>query len=161
MAQAKQEKVYMKKIKEIYIITLILIIIGVTTSFGAAGTVNTNGVRMRKAPSIDAEIVTNLHNGNSVEIIEKDGEWYKIKYNKQEGYIHSNYIFTNEKIEDNNAGEAKIEVNVSETPVIDVDNNLMVQEESTYPKTIVTNTQSKLYIMPLLGSTVLTEIETR
>ncbi len=42
-------------------------------------------------------IIGSLKNGNKVKIIGKTGDWYKITYNGQSAYVHSNYIDTNSK----------------------------------------------------------------
>ena len=154
----------MKKIKEIYIITLILIIIGITTSFAASGIVHTNGVRMRKEPSVESEIITNLHNGNKVEIIAKEAEWYKIKYEGQEGYIHSNYVKTEETIEEINP-ETPAEGSISEEPVQEQssdssEENIASEPEVIYPKTITLVANTKIYIMPSVTANIVLEVET-
>ena len=40
----------------------------------------------------EAEIVTSLNTGAKVEIIEKQDEWYKVKYQNYEGYMFAEYI---------------------------------------------------------------------
>ena len=152
----------MKKIKEIYIITLVLIIIGVTTTFATGGTVNTNGVRMRKKPSTEAEIITNLHNGDKVEIIEKDGNWYKIKYDNEEGYIHSDFVNSEGEIKNNNTEESQQEQkkeDVGEENSVDEAEKTHQEEEEVFPKTVVTVIKTKAYIVPSLSASLLIEIE--
>lgn len=138
----------MKKIKEIYIITLVLIIIGVTTTFATAGTVNTNGVRMRKNATVDSEIITNLHNGDQVEILEKLGDWYKIKYKDKEGYMHSDFITSEGKVTDTSASEKE--------STKQEDNK---KSEEVYPKTTKTKVKTKMYIAPSMSVAVVTEIK--
>lgn len=49
-------------------------------------------VNVRKGPSKEHESITTLKEGTAVEILERDGDFYKIKYDgKKVGYIHSDY----------------------------------------------------------------------
>lgn len=147
----------MKRLKEICIITLIMIVLGVTYSFATTGTANTNGIRIRKEPSTDAEILTNIHNGDSVEIIEKTGDWYKVKFEEYEGYAHSDYIKANgtvpnateveEKPEEKLAEETPTEETPEETPT-----------EVTYPVNVKTKAKAKVYIIPSVTSSTIMEI---
>lgn len=38
------------------------------------------------------DIIGKLHDGDNVQIVGKNGDWYKIKYNGSTAYIHSNYV---------------------------------------------------------------------
>ena len=138
----------MKRIKEIYIITVVMLIVGVTSSFAASGKVNTEGTRMRDGDSTDAEIITEFSKDDTVEIIEKIGDWYKIKYNGKEGYTYAIYI---DKIEgtDENSAKPKPAVNEKNTDV----------KKEKYPKKVVTNNKVKLYILPSIISNQVLEIK--
>ena len=46
------------------------------------GIVEANGgLRLREEPTTDSDIITTAYNDESVVIIEKVGDWYKVNYN--------------------------------------------------------------------------------
>lgn len=56
------------------------------------GWVTATSLRLRKDPSTHAQILDNAENGEVVVIISKQGDWYKVNYNLQVGYMHSDYV---------------------------------------------------------------------
>ncbi len=66
-----------------------------TTSTDVKGTVkiNDSGVRVRKEPNTDAEIITTLYTGEKLELIESmTSGWSKIKYKGEFGYVKSEFL---------------------------------------------------------------------
>lgn len=61
------------------------------------GIVSTQGGRLniRDQPSLKGNIIGQITNGQMVFILAKDGDWYKIRYNKTEGYVFGQYIKVN------------------------------------------------------------------
>ncbi len=57
-----------------------------------SGKVTGNGVRLRQGPSLETETITYLYTGAGVDVIGVDGEWYKVTFHAQTGYIHSDFI---------------------------------------------------------------------
>lgn len=55
-----------------------------------------SGLRLRAAPSTDADIKDKLSNGTEIKIIGdnygNDGKWLKIKVGDEFGYVHGDYI---------------------------------------------------------------------
>lgn len=85
----------MKCFKKILLLAIILIAVSISKAYATTGTVTTDGVRVRKGPSLDDDIVQTLNKSAEVEIIGESGEWYKIKYDVDttfEGYMHKDYI---------------------------------------------------------------------
>lgn len=86
----------MKYIKGIILLAVMLIALGVSSVYAAKGSVTMDGVRIRKEPNTDSEIVTVLNQSAPVEIIEETGDWYKIEYDgqtgKYEGYMRKDFI---------------------------------------------------------------------
>lgn len=62
------------------------------SSFAATATVNSTAVRIRETASTDANIVTNIYKEDEVEILEENGEWYKIKYGEKVGYAKAEFF---------------------------------------------------------------------
>ena len=84
----------MKKTLKVVLIFLgiMSIIIVNNIAIAATGKVNDNNIRMRKEPNTTSEIITNLYKNDEVEILEKTGDWYKIKYEKKVGYMRADLI---------------------------------------------------------------------
>ncbi|XZI87769.1 DUF3289 family protein (plasmid) [Clostridium perfringens] len=55
-------------------------------------------LNVRKGPGISYDSIGQLHQGDNVRIIAKNGEWYKIKYDFGYGYVHSDFIKINNNI---------------------------------------------------------------
>ncbi len=55
--------------------------------------INDSGVRIRKEPNTDAEIITTLYTGEKLELIESmTSGWSKIKYKGEFGYVKSEFL---------------------------------------------------------------------
>ena len=61
------------------------------------GFVNTEALRLRKDANIRSEIVDSAHKNDCVVVISKTGDWYKVNYNLQEGYMHASYVSVSTK----------------------------------------------------------------
>lgn len=123
----------MNRYKKIGISSLIgLTIIG-TTVFAATGKVyNTSqGLVLRGAASKSGEPLATVSEGAEVEILENDGEWYKVNANGKEGYLFAEYVKVDEQEE------------ISAEPTN--------TEENTNAS--AANTEKKVYILPVISST--------
>ena len=56
------------------------------------GFVNTNALRMRSTPSTEGSVLDTAPQNDCVAVISKSGQWYKVNYNLQEGYMHEDYL---------------------------------------------------------------------
>jgi len=56
------------------------------------GFVTTNNLRLRSEPNTNSRIVDTAPKNDCVVIIAKAGDWYKVNYNLQEGYMHKDYL---------------------------------------------------------------------
>lgn len=130
----------MEKIKKMPIIVLITIAILTTTILAASGTVNApSGLVLRDEPSKSGSPITTLPDDAAVEIIEQSGEWYKVTYNGQEGYLFAEYVDASETIT----------VAEPETPSENSNNDSI----TTNSENVQTKSEAKMYIMPLITST--------
>lgn len=115
----------------------ILSILG-TSALAVTGIVNApNGLVLRETASKTANPITTLDDKAEVEIIEKDGEWYKVEYNSQEGYLFAEYV---------NVEEDVAEAPTEDTPT-DENNNVQIAGNI------------KVYNMPLITSTVISTLD--
>ena len=83
----------MKNLIKISLTTLGTIAILGTSVMALTGTVNSSsGLVLRKAADRNGEPITTVPSQTEVNIIEKSGEWYKVTYNSQEGYLFAEYV---------------------------------------------------------------------
>ena len=54
--------------------------------------VDATALRLRSGPSTGASVVDTAYDEEVVVVLEKSGEWYKVIYNLQEGYMHQAYL---------------------------------------------------------------------
>lgn len=54
-----------------------------------------SNVRLRSNPSINASIIGHLTNGTNLNILGKQGQWYKVEVDGQTGFIYGEYISAN------------------------------------------------------------------
>lgn len=166
----------MKYIKKILLLALILIAVGISNVYAAKGSVTTDGVRVRKGPSTDSEIVTILNKSAQVEILEETNGWYKIKYElygTYEGYMSKDFVkkhgeetvpttATPEPTQAPTAAPTATpteqpteEPEIIETPTISPTQAPQVElpQESLLGKK-TTSTDVKLYVLPTVTSSV-------
>ena len=69
----------------------------VVDSYTNLGLVQVSGyLNVRRNPGQDADIIGKLQENSACEIIGTEGEWYHITSGEVEGYVHSQYILTEE-----------------------------------------------------------------
>lgn len=76
-------------------------------SYGA-GIVTGDGLRLREKPNTSSEVLTTLHTGTCVAVLEdaQDG-WYKVSYQGQTGYLSAEYVEVSTRL-DANLGNGKV-----------------------------------------------------
>ena len=56
------------------------------------GFVNASSLRLRSEPDTNASTIATAPKNDCVVVISKTGQWYKVNYNLQEGYMHEDYL---------------------------------------------------------------------
>ncbi|SDO06334.1 SH3 domain-containing protein [Alkalicoccus daliensis] len=56
------------------------------------GEITASSLNIRSAASTSASITGSVKRGAKVELLEKKGEWYKIKSGSREGFVHGSYV---------------------------------------------------------------------
>ena len=56
------------------------------------GFITASALRLRSEPDTNSSIVDTALKNECVVVISKDGDWYKVNYNLQEGYMHADYL---------------------------------------------------------------------
>ena len=115
----------MKKIVTI-LLTYILIMVLAGTVNAATGTVNTETARMRSEASAEASIVDLISLNEQVEVLEEEGEWYKVQYNGNTGYVSKELINVDGEVTQGDANTTQ----TNETPAENT-----VEEPATTPET--------------------------
>ncbi len=130
--------------------------------------VTTETLNIRKSPSTSAQVIAMVSEGVECELIEEDGDWYKVKYKNYTGYISKEYAKlegqasnseTTEKNESTSENKENEETtsNKNEQQVPEVNNaetnnsqNEQTQEHVVVYKTFNKNCDVK--ILPLVHS---------
>lgn len=86
------------------LLVLVLAIGSIPLSVSAAGTimygigfVKGTSLRLRSSAATTASTLDTAVRGECVVVIAKEGDWYRVNYNLQEGYMHSDYLTVNTK----------------------------------------------------------------
>ena len=96
----------MKIIRTILTLTLALVLAAgcIPLSTSAAGTVmygigfvNATSLRLRSSAATTASTLDTAVRGECVAVIAKEGDWYRVNYNLQEGYMHADYLSVSTK----------------------------------------------------------------
>ncbi len=59
------------------------------------GQVIADKVNLREGPNTDSDILAEVPGGTAVEVLDQDGNWYRVLYNGTVGYIRQDYLFVN------------------------------------------------------------------
>lgn len=160
----------MKSKKEIIvgIILAVLIILVSNKSMATTATVNTDTLKLRKEASTDSNVLSLLNLGEKLEVIEKAGDWYKVKVNNKTGYVSKDYIKVSEEVSNNNVEEENVD-NTNQTTNTQTPTETTVieeqQEETNNQNTSYINKELKIikdtncYILPLINSNILTNLK--
>lgn len=160
----------MKSKKEIIvgIILAVLIILISNKSMATTATVNTDTLKLRKEASTDSDVLSLLNLGEKLEVIEKAGDWYKVKVNNKTGYVSKDYIKVSEEVSNNNVEEENVD-NTNQTTNTQTPTETTVieeqQEETNNQNTSYINKELKIikdtncYILPLINSNILTNLK--
>ncbi len=140
----------MKNFKRVLSLALGGIILIGTTSFAKSGRVNApNGLVLREKASKSADPVITISDNSKVEILEEDGEWYKVKYNSHEGYLFAEYVEVKEEEKKEEAKETS-EKETEETKTEETENT--ENKEKQYPQKQKVKTNIKIYSIPSVTS---------
>lgn len=86
----------------IILATFIALILLSVNAYATMITVTTDTLKLRKEPSTTSTVLELLSYNEKYEVIEKTGDWYKIKYEDYTGYVHKDYVKEDTKETDSN-----------------------------------------------------------
>lgn len=129
----------MKRVATLLIIIFTISLITIPV-LGVTGTVNTQDLNLRDGASTsNTNIIMKLDKNTNLDILEENGEWYKVKYQDIVGYVNKRYV---EKNEENNTPNT----DGDEDTNIDTD----IPSSSNDESKILSN--ATVYVLPLLNS---------
>ena len=152
----------MDSLKRILSIALGGIILIGTTSLGATGKVNApNGLILRKEAKSGDNVIMTISDKSKVEVLEKDGEWYKVKYKSHEGYLFAEYVEVEEeqKEEETESKENEKEETVKEQ----IEESKPEENQNTekqYPQKQMAKSDFKIYVIPSITAKTIASVKT-
>lgn len=114
-----------------------LIFFGIKSFATSTGVVNTETARMRAEANTTSNIVALVSQDEKVEILEKSGDWYKVKYKDNTGYIYAQYV-------DNKDNKSEQSTNNTTAPNNTVSNTTINNE--TENNNAIENTQTSVEV---------------
>lgn len=113
----------MKVLKRIFFIIVISFVFLVNVSFAETGKVNTSAVRLRGEANTEAKIITNIYENEEVDILSETGDWYKVKYKDNTGYVKKEFINKENSNQPNNNKNTSNPVNSNTNNSTNTNNN--------------------------------------
>ena len=156
-----------KNIKSIVLFAILGIaaLFFINMSFAANNAkINVETANLRETADAEGKILEQLSLNDEVELVEKSGEWYKVKSNGITGYIRQDLLTVKEEVTDNNTTNnpiaenttATTNANEENTEVTTTENNTEnVQEE----KNKFVSEDTKLKIVPAINATDIIEVK--
>lgn len=141
----------------------------INTSLAAdIATVNVETANLRETADANSKILEQLSQNQEVEVLEKDGNWYKVKVNGIAGYLRNDLV-TLEKNEENTTTDVDTNNELSTDTIVetttnqeenkaDTQNNENTEKEAETTKKIVAE-DTKLKIVPTINATDIIELK--
>lgn len=151
-------------IRSIIIMSVILLLsmLFINISLAAnTGTINVETANLRETADAESKILEQLSLNQEVEIVEKTGDWYKVKHNYITGYIRKDLINTNEeKVENNETTQATNQVSQENTTTSNnVQTNAVLTENNSELGEYILVADTKLKLVPTINATDVVEIK--
>lgn len=135
----------MKNIKRIILPCIISFIILTINNYSLANTakVSATAVRIRETASTDSNILINIYKEDKVEILEENGEWYKVKYGETVGYAKAEFFTKDGETQETTTPETPVATEAEMTqPEAESQNTTTDNLVSNYAETVESSEQS-------------------
>ena len=154
----------MKKILKSILIIAVVILMNAHV-YATTGKITYDTVRIRKEANTDSEVLTVASLDDEVEIIEKEGDWYKVKYSEFTGYIRNDMLEVKENTENSEAQEtsenkeetAQNQENTSDSNASNVETK-NEEEKVKIDSSYTISSKIDLKIIPSINSSVVASI---
>ena len=91
----------MNKLKKVSIIFLVIFCFFVSCVYASTATVNVSAARLRKEANTNSNVITKIYKNEKIEILEKEDDWYKVKYKDKTGYLKKDLVKEDVSTENN------------------------------------------------------------
>ena len=116
-------------ISAVWIVSLLFINMSFATN---TGKISVDTANLRETADENARILELLSMSQEVEVIEKTGDWYKVKANGMTGYLRQDLITVNEKVEENNTNNETVVTRITESYGVTRNNRSNGTESRSY-----------------------------
>lgn len=141
----------LNKVKISLLISLFIIILFHIKSFAVEGIVTEITVNVREKASTDSKKVMYVTQDDKVEVLEKVGDWYKIKAKNKTGYVFGEYI----KVDDSKLSSSE-ETNSEQTENQTIKNEEENKDVTTdTPNKLIVKNKTQIRIVPTISSGVI------
>lgn len=159
-----KSKMNIKGIIIIAVITMVSMFF-INMSFAAnTGKVNVETANLRKEPNADSIILEQLSINQEVEILEKSGEWYQVKYNNITGFLRQDLVTVSGETSNTTTDTNQVNT-VAENTAVDTRTTAQSTATEEQPKegiqkgTYVVSEDTKLKIVPSINATDVIEVK--
>lgn len=144
-------KIVKKAIYIIAIAIITLIIYATITKAAVTLKVTADTLNLREEASTDSDIIALMSKGESCELIEEAGDWYKVKYKTYTGYVTKEYVQKNEDTDEKQVNSAALETNTDESDST-ATNNQTATSDNNSQVTGKAAKQIEVRLLPLIYS---------
>ena len=159
-----KSKMNIKGIIIIAVITMVSMFF-INMSFAAnTGKVNVETANLRKEPNADSIILEQLSINQEVEILEKSGEWYQVKYNNITGFLRQDLVTVSGETSNTTTDTNQVNT-VAENTAVDTSTTAQSTATEERPKegiqkgTYVVSEDTKLKIVPSINATDIIKVK--
>ena len=159
-----KSKMNIKGIIIIAVITMVSMFF-INMSFAAnTGKVNVETANLRKESNADSIILEQLSINQEVEILEKSGEWYQVKYNNITGFLRQDLVIVSGEASNTTTDTNQVNT-VAENTAVDTNTTIQNTATEEQPKegiqkgTYVVSEDTKLKIVPSINATDIIEVK--
>lgn len=152
-----KSKMNIKNIITLAIISIISLFF-INMSFAAnTAKINVETAKLREEANIESKVLELISLNEKVEVLEKTGDWYKVKYNNITGYLRQDLILVDGEEQETSAEKIVEEPKAQEKPESQTTQNDEVQKDLLGKQKIAQDT--KLKIVPSINATELIEVK--
>lgn len=139
----------MKISKKVLFFTFFILCVTSNITFAKTGKVKIEATRIREEANVTSNIITVIYEDDEVEILDESGDWYKIKYKENTGFVKKEFLTVKEENKTNTVNNT---INTSNESANNIANNTNTSSEQNNVAEVVNqeaeenNEQTTLYI---------------
>lgn len=142
----------LNKVKISLLLSIGIMLLFTVKTYAVTGVITEITVNMRKEPSTDSKKIMYVTQDDEVEVLEKDGEWYKIKFKGTTGYVFGKYLKVDDsKIEEKEVTEDKTLQENNDTNTNQED----IEKEDNINTNLIINSKTQIRIIPNISSSII------